>query len=146
MNVEALSGENLRELIPLILDLWPGCYYEEEYEKHNNMMHSPKHGIYLLRADNEAIGFISLSLRNDYVEGMNSAPVGYVEGIYIKPGHRGKGYGKMLMRQAEEWTLEKGSRQLGSDTELINSEGISFHQKLGFAEENRIVCFMKNLN
>jgi aminoglycoside 6'-N-acetyltransferase I len=146
MQIEPLANENLQALVPLVLELWPLCIYEEEHERFMKMIHSSGSGVYLLREDEEYIGFISLSIRTDYVEGMIHSPVGYIEGVYIKPGHRGKGYGKALVQCAEDWTLEKGCRQLGSDTEAFNAGSIEFHRQLGFNIENQIVCFMKNLN
>ena len=35
------------------------------------------------------IGFAQCTLRNDYVEGSSSSPVGYLEGIYVKDEYRG---------------------------------------------------------
>ena len=43
---------------------------------------------YLYVVDGEAVAFISLSLRHDYVEGTASSPVAYLEGIFVKPAFR----------------------------------------------------------
>ena len=46
---------------------------------------------YLLEMNGEYLAMISLSVRNDYVEGkFDSNPVGYLEGIYVKPAYRKK--------------------------------------------------------
>ncbi|MBN2794287.1 MAG: GNAT family N-acetyltransferase [Clostridia bacterium] len=91
------------------------------------------------------LGFIQLSLRHDYVEGSESSPVGYVEGIYVKDEHRRKGIARKLIEFAEEWSREQGCTELASDCELSNTLSIDFHKNSGFTEANRLVCFIKSL-
>ena len=93
----------------------------------------------------EYIGFINLSIRIDYVEGSNSSPVAYVEGIYVKPEYRNKGIAKSLIANGEEWARFKGCTQMGSDIEMDNDISYKFHQKIGFDEANRIICFIKDI-
>ena len=38
-----------------------------------------------------------------------------------------------------------GCREFASDCELTNKASLAFHLSLGFTEENRIICFKKNL-
>ena len=51
--------------------------------------------------DGCAVGFAQCGLRRDYVEGTDSSPVGYLEGIFIKEEYR-KGYkiGTKVIRHA----------------------------------------------
>lgn len=96
---------------------------------------------FLYYLDGIYIGFISLSIRSDYVEGTSSSPVAYVEGIYITKEYRKQGYGKELIKFAKKWAIENNCKELASDCELTNDESIYFHQKLGFTLANKIVCF-----
>lgn len=48
-------------------------------------------------------GFAQCQLRHDYVEGTDSSPVGYLEGIFVKQEHRKQGYAKELLAKCEEW-------------------------------------------
>ena len=70
---------------------------------------------YIYFIDEEIAGFISLSLRNDYVEGTESNPVGYIEGIYIKDDYRGRGIARELIEFAKDWSKERGCREMASD-------------------------------
>lgn len=88
---------------------------------------------------------MSLSLRHDYVEGAESSPVGYLEGIYVRPGHRKKGIAKELVQFAKEWAKNRGCTELASDCEIGNEASRAFHAKMGFAEANRIICFNMRL-
>ncbi len=96
-------------------------------------------------SDNLPIGFAQCSLRNDYVEGTSSSPVGYLEGVFIKEEHRNKGYGKELLLACEKWAKDMGCSEFASDCELTNTDSLKFHLSMGFSEENRIICFRKDI-
>ena len=100
----------------------------------------------LLKFENDTlIGFAQCKLRNDYVEGTNSSPVGYLEGIFIKEGYRNKGYAKELLNECEAWAKNIGCKEFASDCEIDNITSFEFHKAMGFTEANRIICFAKKL-
>ncbi|MCL2386572.1 MAG: GNAT family N-acetyltransferase [Defluviitaleaceae bacterium] len=101
---------------------------------------------FLYYHNNEAIAFISLDIRSEYVEGTKGFPVGYVEGIYVKPDFRKHGIARKLIEFAKSWTLSQNCEELASDCELDNEESLLFHKKVGFAEANRIICFAMDLS
>lgn len=91
------------------------------------------------------VGFLEMNIRN-FAEGSRSPKLPYVEAWFVREEHRGKGFGKELMKKAERWAVEKGFSELASDTELENKKSISIHKSLGFDETERIVCFLKKLS
>ena len=95
--------------------------------------------------DQTPVGFAQCSMRSDYVEGTESSPVGYLEGIFVKEDHRGKGYAKALLSACEQWAKAKGCTEFASDCELDNVGSLQFHLAVGFDEANRIICFAKKL-
>ena len=138
-----VSKENEQEWAALCVALWPEVDTEERIR---DRMDIPLEYEFLYYVNDEAIAFLSLSLRHDYVEGMTSSPIGYVEGIYVKPNSRGKGIAKELIEFAKKWTLEKGCKQLASDVELDNEGSRMFHNQVGFKELGRMICFMMDLD
>lgn len=100
---------------------------------------------YIYYHTDKAVAFLSLSLRHDYVEGTTSSPVGYIEGIYVRPEHRGKGIARRLIAHAKAWAIEHGCSELASDTALENTDGRAFHHRVGFCEANTVVCFTMRL-
>ena len=100
---------------------------------------------FLARAGELAVGFAQCALRHDYVEGTCSSPVGYLEGIYVAPACRHRGFARALLRACENWAEEMGCTEFASDCELTNSDSYAFHKSMGFAEANRIICFTKKL-
>ena len=84
-------------------------------------------------------------LRFDYVEGTDSSPVGYLEGIFVLEEYKKRGYAKELLGECQNWAKDQGCLEFASDCELDNEDSLKFHLKMGFAEANRIICFTKRL-
>lgn len=96
------------------------------------------------RKEGGLAGFIEINVRN-FAEGSRSSRVPYIEAWFIDKDKRGQGYGKKLMQTAENWAMQSGFSELGSDTEVDNINSIKAHMKLGFKEVDRVVCFLKKL-
>ena len=100
---------------------------------------------FLYYIGDNAVAFISLEIRYDYVDGTVSSPVGHGKGIYVKPEYRNSGIAKELVEFAKKWTIEQGCCELASDCELSNTGSIAFHNKVGFKEATTIVYFTMDL-
>jgi aminoglycoside 6'-N-acetyltransferase I len=96
--------------------------------------------------DEKPVGFGHCSIRTDYVEGKESdAPVGYLEGIYVKPAWRGRGIARMIVDRCIEAAKERGCSEFASDCELDNTDSYNFHISVGFAEANRTISFIRKI-
>ena len=133
---------DLPVLTGLALKLWPDHDREEMYEELSSIMAKPDAAFFL---GENASGFAQCQLRYDYVEGTESSPVGYLEGIYVEGGCRRQGLARALLAACENWARERGCREFASDCELTNTQSLRFHLSLGFEEANRIICFTKKL-
>lgn len=141
-----VNEQELDDLTNLAIKLWPENQFEELKNEYVSMLKTHKHKAYLYIADNKPIGFVQLSIRTDYVEGSDSSPVGYVEGIYVEPQYRRQGISKELLKKGEQWVKEKGCTQIGSDIEYDNTTSYHFHEGIGFKEANRLICFIKDIS
>jgi aminoglycoside 6'-N-acetyltransferase I len=146
MNIVPVSDPDFESWLEMALDLWP---YEKPDEMRGILMglqKETKYENFICKSDiGEPIGFINLSLRSDYVEGSNSSPVAYIEGIYVKPGFRNLGIAKKMVDFAGEWGREKGCAELGSDTELHNTDSQKFHEASGFQKAEVIVSYIRKI-
>lgn len=102
--------------------------------------------IYFAMQESTYVGFMMISMREDYVEGSSSSPTGYLEGIYVKPAFRKYGVARKLYLKAEQWVAAKGGIEIGSDTWLNNKDAQAFHLQLGFEEDDRLVHYIKKIN
>jgi len=146
MTIFEITPNDFTDWLEMAIDLWPEEQPEDMPEILLGLQKDPKNKNFICRSDtDEAIGFINLSIRTDYVEGSDSSPVGYVEGVYVKPAYRGSGIGKALIKHGETWAKSQGCQEMGSDAYVDNMQSREFHKKAGFAEAGIIVAFIKKI-
>ena len=93
----------------------------------------------------QVAGFAEAALRYDYVNGCETSPVGFLEGIYVRPPYRRQGVARALTEAVAAWTLAQGCRELASDATTDNLDSHRMHAALGFAETERVVYFRRVL-
>jgi aminoglycoside 6'-N-acetyltransferase I len=126
--------------------LWPHALPEKHTHDMNQYLSSTDRYICVAEdLSGDLVGFAELSTRCDYVEGCESSPVAYLEGLYVRDSHRGQGIAKSLITAAERWAKGQGLHELASDTDLDNKASIQMHARLGFHEANRNVHFVKKI-
>ena len=129
----------------LAVKIWTSHSAAELAEDFQRLMSSTECAIFIMYAGDAPIGFSQCQLRHDYVEGTDSSPVGYLEGIFVEEAHRRRGCARALLAACQNWAKEQGCSEFASDCELTNNESLAFHLKMGFIEANRIICFTKEI-
>nr|AHN92752.1 N-acetyltransferase GCN5 [uncultured bacterium DCM003Kan03] len=137
--------KDLSILAELACQLWPDHTVEEMCAEFAEILAKPDAAFFLAYAEETAVGFAQCQLRYDYVEGTDSSPVGYLEGIYVTEEYRKQGVARELLTACESWAKAKGCSEFASDCELDNVQSLQFHLNVGFEEANRIICFTKKL-
>ena len=143
--IRKATMNDLPVLTGLALELWPNYEADTMYYDLGSIMVAGESVFFLAYRDDAAVGFAQCQLRHDYVEGTETSPVGYMEGIYVRKADRTLGFAGQLMKACEDWARAEGCVEFASDCELDNEESLAFHKKLGFKEVNRIICFAKKL-
>lgn len=90
-----------------------------------------------------AIGFAEVSLRRDYVNGCDTSPVAFLEGIYVEEAFRRQGVAAALVAEVTRWAISQGVSELASDADIANVDSHRMHAALGFEETERVVYFRK---
>ena len=144
-SVRKAKPEDIRTAAKLAAALWTEHSAEELAGEMKALLADDECAVYLCEEHGEAIGFAQCGLRHDYVEGTETSPVGYLEGIYVKGPHRRKGIARTLLGACEDWARSKGCTEFASDCELTNIGSQDFHQAVGFREANRIVAYARQL-
>jgi aminoglycoside 6'-N-acetyltransferase I len=126
--------------------LWPDCAGPRAaLEMRELSRNRGKFGVIVLdRGDGTLGGFVELALR-DGVDGVARETTAFLEGWLVETDLRGNGWGRRLIRAAEQWAVDRGMVELASDTELDNRAGIAAHRALGFRETFRVVQFLKRV-
>ncbi len=129
----------------LAIQMWEDNVLEELAAELAELIGSSEAVVFLGEVNGQAIGFAQCQLRQDYVEGTETSPVGYLEGIFVEEEFRKQGVAKQLLAACENWAREQGCTEFASDCELDNTGSLKFHLSLGFEEANRVICFTKKL-
>ncbi len=143
--IQKADKKDLPVLTELACRLWPGHGAEEMGAELARILLKPDAAFFLAYAGDTAAGFAQCQLRRDYVEGTDSSPVGYLEGIYVAEGCRNQGLARKLLTACEGWAKSQGCLEFASDCQLSNTQSLQFHLHAGFEEANRIICFTKKL-
>ncbi len=143
--IRKAQQQDLPLVAALAAQLWPSHSAAELAADMAPGFDDPNSVFFLAFTEEMPIGFAQCALRHDYVEGTDSTPVGYLEGIYVAENYRKQGFAAGLLAACEAWAKEKGCSEFASDCELENSQSLRFHLNMGFAEANRIICFTKKL-
>ena len=143
--IQKAEIKDLPVIAELACQLWLDNSVEEMQAEFAETLTKPDAAFFLAYADETAVGFAQCQLRYDYVEGTDSSPVGYLEGIYVADGYRQQGFARELLAACESWAKSKGCTEFASDCELENAQSLQFHLNVGFEEANRIICFTKKL-
>lgn len=137
--------EDAKTVAGLAIQMWESNTMEGLTEEFYEYIKTENCAVFLALLDGLVIGFAKCGLRHDYVEGTDTSPVGYLEGIFVTEEYRNRGAAKAMLEVCQEWAKERGCTEFASDCELVNEDSLKFHLKMGFEEANRIICFTKKL-
>ena len=148
MRVEVAETEHIDQWLEMRAGLWPDApLAEHEQEIAGTLAGTAPDRVGLLAFSDQqsVVGFAEASVRTDPVNGCDTSPVTFLEGIFVKPAHRHEGAARLLLTAVENWGRSKGCTELGSDADCENPEGLAFHAATGFIETERVVFFRKRL-
>src|SRR6188508_2768675 len=145
--IERCSSLNQPGWLEMRVALWPDATADEHRGYMAICLAQPERYLQLMIYDakRQPIGFIEGSIRSDYVNGTESSPVGFVEGVYVVPAMRRQGVARLLYDAIGDWAKARGCRELASDALLENEASQRAHRALGFKETERVVYFSKTL-
>ena len=143
--IRQAEKEDSRVLAEMAVCMWDSHTTAELEMEFAQTIEEGQEVFFIQYQDQTPVGFAQCSMRSDYVEGTESSPVGYLEGIFVDEAHRRQGCARKLLAACEEWAKKMGCSEFASDCELDNRASLSFHLSMGFEEANRIICFTKKL-
>ncbi len=147
VTVRPAASTDRDEWLRLRTELWPQSAGSllDDIERFFDQTSDNLDHVYVAEAGaGQLVGFIELRLRN-YAEGSSRSTVPYIEGWYVEPEFRNLGVGALLINAVEKWAVASGFSEIASDAELDNEGSHAAHAALGFVEQERLVCFLKQL-
>ena len=143
--IRLVTSADLPEWLRMRRLLWPHADPQDLAGELDAMMLNPMTPTFVAERDGGRLcGFLEAGTR-PYADGCDTSPVGYIEGWYVDENLRGRGIGRALVAEAEDWAREQGCREMASDTAITNETGFKAHLALGYKEMERLVHFGKAL-
>ena len=100
MEITLCTSADLDDWTQLRVALWPDYPAPELRAGAAAMLDEAGEGVALIcRVNGQPAGFAEGSLRRDYVNGCETSPVAFLEGIYVVPAHRNKGVAEALVER-----------------------------------------------
>ncbi len=128
--------------VHLRMALWPDATEQEHRAEIAEQLAEPsRYGAFVVMRAGQPAGLAEVALRRDYVNGTDTSPVAFLEGIYVTASHRRTGVARILLDAVREWARSHRCAELASDTGLDNIVSQAAHQALGFTETERVVFY-----
>lgn len=143
--IETASLSDARAVAELAINIYESEPLEALVREFERFCADGESAVFVRREDGRPIAFAHAQLRHDYVEGTESSPVGYLEGVFVLEEFRRRGVARALVGAAEAWARGMGCSEFASDCELSNELSLAFHLAVGFIEANRVICFSKRI-
>lgn len=137
VEIEDLKPDYLEAINRLIAQLSTSSHTFTEAEL-NSLIASPQSHLYALEYDEKIIGMVTLCIYQ--------CPTGrkaWIEDVVVDQNHRGKGYGKLMVRKAMEECQNRGNVTLMLTSRPSRIVANQLYQSLGFEKRETNVYKMK---
>lgn len=137
IEIEDLKPDYLEAINRLIAQLSTSSHTFTEAELHS-LIASPQSHLYALEYDEKIIGMVTLCIYQ--------CPTGrkaWIEDVVVDQNHRGKGYGKLMVRKAMEECQNRGNVTLMLTSRPSRIVANQLYQSLGFEKRETNVYKMK---
>jgi len=143
--IQSIEPDDIPSWRRLRDSLWPHATAEEHEREIAEILSAPeRYASFMAFSETKtALGFAEASIRHDYVNGCDTSPVLFLEGIYVTPEARRQGIAKALFKCVEQWGVSHACEEFASDTDIGNIGVQALHRALGFEETERVVFFKK---
>ena len=137
IEIEDLKPDYLEAINRLIAQL-STCSHTFTGAELNSLIASPQSHLYALEYDEKIIGMVTLCIYQ--------CPTGrkaWIEDVVVDQNHRGKGYGKLMVRKAMEECQNRGNVTLMLTSRPSRIVANQLYQSLGFEKRETNVYKMK---
>lgn len=143
--IRKAEKKDIDAIAHLAVMMWSNHSIEDLIDEITEIFNKGEAQFFLKYEMDTPVGFAQCQLRHDYVEGTETSPVGYLEGIFVMEDFRHKGYARELLAECVNWAKSNDCKEFASDCEIDNDNSVQFHKAMNFSEANRIICFYKKI-
>jgi GNAT superfamily N-acetyltransferase len=104
------------------------------------LLGAPANGVFVAVAgDGTVLGWIHVHARHL----LESDPFAELGGLVVSSGHRGKGVGKRLLAEAENWAVHNGLNRMRIRSRSTRTDAHAFYEKAGYSVDKTQHVFDK---
>jgi GNAT superfamily N-acetyltransferase len=93
-----------------------------------------RNGLVLIAEDSGKPAGYSLNLIKPNIPVFRIRKLGHIADLYLEPGYRGKGIGKLLRDEAVRWFRKKGIKHASIAVHALNPASWKIYRKWGFSD------------
>jgi aminoglycoside 6'-N-acetyltransferase I len=145
--IRPATAADLDQWAVLRIALWDWDSVEDHHEEAEELYLAgdPDRAAFVAVKGDRVLGFAEATLRRDYVEGCETSPIAFLEGVYVTPQTRKTGLARALADAVADWGRAQGCTEFASNALLDNVDSHAFHAAIGFAETERVIYFKRDL-
>ena len=130
--INIATRDNACEVANLAIQMWEDNSIEGLTEEFIELIEKEDAQIFIKFVQDKAVGFAQCQLRYDYVEGTESSPVGYLEGIFLEKEYRGKGYATECLNYAKRIAQNENAYKMMLLTGSKKESTLNFYKNAGY--------------
>lgn len=91
---------------------------------------------FVLRSDDGYAGMLWMGVSKDQY---TCDDTGYLLGLFVEEGLRGKGFGRELVRSAETWCRERHLLSMSLNVGSVNSDALRLYEGMGYKSQSIVM-------
>jgi len=135
------NTEDSQRLAELITQLGYPASTEEVRSRFELIDHDEEHALFVAVLDERVAGWVHVYIYK-LLEAERPAGIG---GLVVDEAHRGRGVGRKLMEEAENWAREQGCAEVDLRSNVIRKEAHGFYGAIGYELFKTQHAFRKKL-
>ena len=96
-------------------------------------------------ANEEAVAYAQVSMRQEYTEGASTYPIAYLDALYIRQNLRSLGVGQRLVDLVTTYVNSLGIEELAADCLSSDLQQFELYLQSGFEEVSQMTHFVKSI-
>ena len=140
--IRAAKQNDATDVARLCLQLGYNTSKEDCSSRQEMLSRDENSAVFVADVDGRVVGWIQLSVRLS----IESGEFVEIVGLVVDEGYRGRGVGRALVSQGEDWARARGQRTFRVRTNVVREDAPLFYRSMGFKETKRQSVFVKTLS
>ncbi len=139
--IRTVKKSDAKRIASLSVQLEHSMSESEAKERLAVILKNKTQALFVAQDKSEVLGYVSVSANYELLNGVQAR----LGGLVVDSVNRGKGIGKRLMKEAEQWAKSKGSKTMKLNSNVTRVDAHRFYEKIGYLKTKEQAAFSKKL-